>query len=139
MTIKRKQQPPVADAPPLPSVQPSGSGAVPGTATTEPTLGETLKAGVAGEQISDTGSNEPPELADTEDDAVLAEEAGEPMVVYQGEFGKREITAEQWQQAGVQGMPTVVWERSSGFKVPASAFTPQALQVLRQDQGFRVP
>jgi hypothetical protein len=61
------------------------------------------------------------------------------MVVYRGEFGRREITKEQWEQAGISGMPTVVWERASGFKVPVSVFTEQALQVLRQDQGFRVP
>lgn len=80
-----------------------------------------------------------PELAHTEDDTMLADEAGEPMVVYNGVFGRREITAEQWSAAGVQGMPTVVWERHTGFKVPRSAFTEQALQVLRQDQGFQVP
>lgn len=83
---------------------------------------------------------QPPELADDPNtDPELAEAAEEPMVVYTGEFGMREITAEQWAEAGVPDMPTVKWERHTGFKVRADVFSPQALQVLRQDSGFRVP
>lgn len=142
MVGKKNQPAPQQDAPPLPAdVQPAGSGAVPGTEQAfEPTFGERMKAGVEGEQIPTGHDPVSPELADDPNtDTELAEAAEEPMVVYQGEFGKREITAQQWQEAGVPGMPTVVWERRSNFKVPVSAFTPQALQVLRQDQGFRVP
>jgi hypothetical protein len=63
----------------------------------------------------------------------------EPMVEYVGEFGKREISVEDWEKAGVKGMPLVAWDRRTGHKVPKSVFTEQALQVLRQDGGFRVP
>lgn len=127
------------DAPPLPAeAQPAGSGAASGTA--EQSFGERMKATVVGEQVPGSFGYEPPELLDDPNtDTDLAEAAGEPMVVYQGEFGKREITAQQWSEAGVPDMPTVVWERRTGFKVPVSAFTPQALQVLRQDPGFQVP
>jgi hypothetical protein len=139
MVGKRRNEPTQKDAPSLPAeAQPSGSGAVPGTA--EQSFGEQLKAGAAGQQVSPVVDDETePELAHTEDDTALAEESEEAMVVYRGEFGRREITKEQWEQAGISGMPTVVWERASGFKVPVSVFTEQALQVLRQDQGFRVP
>lgn len=86
------------------------------------------------------GDPQPPELADDANtDAELAEAAEEPMVVFQGEASRREITAAQWAEAGCPDMPTVLWERHTGFKVPVNVFTPQALQVLRQDQGFRVP
>jgi hypothetical protein len=143
MVGRKKTDPaPATDAPSLPAeVQPAGSGAVPGTeGAAEQTFGERMKATVVGEQVPGSVGYEPPELADDPDtDTELAEAAEEPMVVFQGEAGRREITAEQWQEAGVPGMPTVVWERRTGFKVPVSAFTPQALQVLRQDQGFRVP
>lgn len=131
------------DAPSLPAdAQPTGSGAVPGTeGAAEQSFGERLKAGAAGEQVPGThGLPDAPELRDDPNtDPELAEAAEEPMVEFQGEAGRREITAEQWAEAGVAGMPTVVWERRTGFKVPVSVFTPQALQVLRQDQGFRVP
>lgn len=130
------------DAPPLPAeVQPAGSGAVPGSEAAEPTFGEQLKAGAAGQQVAPgVHDGTDPELADDPNtDAELADAADEPMVLFQGEATRREITAEQWAAASVTGMPTVVWERRTGMQVPVSAFTPQALQVLRQDQGFRVP
>ena len=133
---------PPRDAPALPTdAQPAGTGAVPGTAAPEPTFGERLKADAAGEQVAPGVHDDgiAPELAHTEGDTALAEEGGEPMVEYLGEFGMREITAEQWDSAGVQGMPTVRWERRTGHKVPRSVFTDQALQVLRQDGGFKVP
>lgn len=133
------------DAPALPAeAQPSGSGAVPGS--TAPPFGEQLKTSAAGTQVqpgvNDGTVPEPdaPELQDDPNtDPELAEAAEEPMVVYQGGYGRREITREQWAEAGVPNMPTIVWERRTGFKVPASVFTEQAMQVLRQDQGFRVP
>lgn len=103
--------------------QPDGSEA---EAANEPTFGEQLKASAAGEQAQ-PGVN----------DGTAPDE--EPMVTYHGAFGKREITKEQWEQAGVVEMPTVAWERRTGFKVPVDAFTPRALQVLRQDADFRVP
>ena len=81
-----------------------------------------------------------PALADTEADAELAAEADEPMVVFRGKASKREITAQEWKRlANIEDMPTITWERRTGFKVPANAFTSQALQVLRQDPDFVVP
>lgn len=135
---------------PVPDAQPAGSGASEGTdapliseVPDEQTFGERLKAGVAGEQVQ-RGVNDglTPDMGDlepTEADTELAEAAEEPMVTYHGQFGKREITKENWEQAGVQGMPTVEWLRHSGFKVPLDVFTPQALQVLRQDPDFKIP
>jgi hypothetical protein len=138
VSIKRKNQ----DAPTLPGAQPTGSGAVPGSEqAAEETFGERLKASAAGTQVA-PGVNDgtAPELQeDPNTDAELAEAAEEPMVVYTGESSRREITAEQWAEAGVEGMPTVLWERQSGHKVPANVFSDQALQVLRQDGGFQVP
>lgn len=107
----------------------------------EKTLGQQLKEGIAGEQVQ-PGANDgtEPELAENPaTDTELADAAEESMVTYHGPFGLREITAQQWQAAGVADMPTVLWERRTGFKVPKNVFTEQALQVLRQDQGFRVP
>lgn len=133
------------DAPTLPGAQPRGSGAVPGSPqAAEQTFGERLTTGAAGTQVdpgvNDGGEPAEPALADDPNtDPELAEAADEPMVEYTGEFGRREIKASEWRQAGVEGMPDVVWERRTGHKVPASVFSPQALQVLRQDQGFRVP
>jgi hypothetical protein len=138
MVGKRK----ASDAPSLPpEAQPRGSGAVPGTeGAAEQTFGERMKASAAGEQVQPNDSFMDPELAeDPNTDSELAEEAGEPMVAYRGEFGRREITTEQWAEAGVPNMPTVVWDWRSSFRVPKSVFTEQALQVLRQDQGFQVP
>lgn len=79
------------------------------------------------------------ELADQPaTDTELAQEAEESMVFYHGKFGKREITKEQWEAAGIPDQPTVLWERHTGFKVPQAAFGPKALQVLRQDPDFRI-
>lgn len=132
-------------APLLPAeVQPAGSGATPGTAPAEETLGERLKSGAEGVQVQ-PGVNdgaEPkmdPELGDTDTDAELAEEAGEPMVKYTGEFSRREISVADWQGAGVPDMPAVVWDRAHGMQVPRSVFSEQALQVLRQEGHFEVP
>lgn len=141
--VGKKNQPSQSDAPSLPAdAQPAGSGAVPGTAqSADQTFGERMKENAVGEQVS-PGVNDgtmAPELAETADDQALAEEAGEPMVEYTGEFSRREISAGEWQAAGVSDMPTVVWERRTGNKVAKSVFTEQALQVLRQDGGFRVP
>lgn len=108
---------------PAPSdTQPAGSGATPGTAEPEPTFGEELKQKAAGEQVPGSFGSE-----------------DEPMVTFHGAATRREISAAEWAGAGVADMPTVVWERRTGHKVSRSAFTDQALQVLRQDQDFRVP
>lgn len=130
------------DAPPLPAdTQPAGSGAVPGTEAAEPTFGETLKASAAGQQVQ-PGVNDGTDLElveVAEVDTELADAAEEPMVTYHGGSTRREISEADWRQAGIQDMPLVIWERRTGYKVPKSVFTDQALQVLRQDQGFRVP
>lgn len=122
----------------------AGSGATPGTP--EPSLGEQLKTQAAGTPVApgvNDGTMPTPdeqELAeDPTTDPELAEAAEEPMVVYNGVFGRREITVQQWKDAGVDNMPTVLWTREEGFRVPRSVFTEQALQVLRQDGGFQVP
>lgn len=61
-------------------------------------------------------------------------------VVYLGEYGMREITAEDWKKAGVQDQPTVRWERSGmgAMAVPREAFSEEAMRVIVQMQEFRV-
>lgn len=125
MVGRRKDAPQetAQDAPSLPvEAQPAGSGATPGTG--EQTFGERLKAGAEGEQVA-------PGVNDGTDK--------EPMVTYNGEFSRREISKEDWERAGVPDMPGVVWERATGHKIPKSVFTEQALQVLRQDPDIQVP
>lgn len=130
MAIKKKSS--EKDAPPLPAeAQPAGSGA-----TTAQPQQATQESGVTA-NVSNEADSEL--MDDPNTDVELAEAAEEPMVEYTGPASRREITSEQWQGAGVADMPTVVWERHSGFKVPKSVFSEQALQVLRQDGGFRVP
>ena len=111
------------DAPPLPpEAQPAGSGAVPGSqGAAEQTFGERLKAQTAGEQMQ-PGVND-----------------GRDVVRYTGDSTIREITTEDWERFGVQDMPTVRWERRTGHVVPRETFTEQALNVLRQQEGFDVP
>jgi hypothetical protein len=133
--------------------EPTGSGTVPGTEAaveeqyTGPgaALGGTqVQPGVNdGLELPEKAAADAEELETTEADEELAateeETEGPPVVTYHGGFGKREITKEQWEAAGVSGMPTTSWERRTGHRVPADVFSPQALQVLRQDPDFRVP
>lgn len=106
---------------PTPESQPAGSGAVPGSASDEETFGEQLKANAAGEQVQ-PGVNDGPK-----------------MVRYTGDSTFREITADNWASFGVKDQPTVRWERRTGHAVPVDSFTTQALNVLKQQEGFEVP
>jgi hypothetical protein len=135
MALSRKPSNKPLDAPPLPAeAQPAGSGATPGTPSP-------AQAGRMGDPVPDSFGAAPvePELAQTEEDTLLAQEDNEPMVKYNGPFSRREIKAQEWAGAGVGDMPDIVWDRRTEFKVPASVFTEQALQVLRQDGQFEVP
>jgi hypothetical protein len=131
---------------PTPGVQPTGSGAVPGTAAqsgeeyTGPGAAWHTEAAAPG--VNDGTASE--EAMQKADDAELKDQPGdneleaeEPMVFYIGEFGRREITVAEWQQANVKDMPQVVWDRQNKFAVPQADFSDRALAVLRQDPGFR--
>lgn len=79
----------------------------------------------------------------TSEDAELADQPGDkdlekrpPGVRYVGEFGAREITAEDWRKAGVKDQPGARWERGNGWTLPLEGFTEHALRVLAQDGLF---
>jgi hypothetical protein len=119
--------------------QPAGSGAVPGSAQGAEEVYTGPGAYAGGEQvapgINDGTKQDVAELKDQPGDNEL--EFSEPMVYYIGEFGRREITVEDWRAANVQDMPMVVWDRNNKKAVPQKDFTDQALTVLRQDPSFR--
>lgn len=118
MAISRKRQ---ADAPPLPDGAPQPE---------EEYTGPGARA-VVGEPVIDS------DLVETTEDDLIAEETGEPMVYYIGQFGRREISVQDWQRAHVADQPAVSWTRANNFAVPQSAFHDIALNVLRQDSDFR--
>lgn len=63
----------------------------------------------------------------------------EPVVEYVGTAHVRKITAADWKQAGVEDQGAVTWDRSNRHKVKASELSSAALEVLREDSGFKVP
>lgn len=66
------------------------------------------------------------------------DDAPEGMVIYQGPYGTREISDDQWLRAGVQEQSSVVWNSQNRYMLPVQAFTEHALRVLRVDQEFRI-
>lgn len=57
-------------------------------------------------------------------------------VAYVGQASKREITKDEWQQAGVKDQATVTWSKRNGKVVPLDNFTEEALDILDNDAGF---
>lgn len=67
-------------------------------------------------------------------------EAKEDAVVeYTGTSDVRKISAAEWKAAGVEDQNQVVWDRSNRKKVGVAELNKDALDVLRQDSGFKVP
>lgn len=117
---------------------PRGSGAVPATPVAPQATDQAAEL-AAPSAVTAAQTPAPAELTEQPGDAEL--EKGElelGFVEYVGDFGAAEITREQWMQAGVQNMPTVMWQRAKEFRVPKEAFTREALLVLSQDQTFRI-
>lgn len=85
-------------------------------------------------------NNEPkPEGISADAKAPVAEPENEvKSVEYTGDF-VRQITREEWAQAGVANQETVVWDASNGRKIPVERFNSAALAKLREVGGFSVP
>jgi len=59
--------------------------------------------------------------------------------MYKGRATYRRITAEQWEKAGVEDQPEVIWNQANGFQVPVDQLNEKALEALRNDGSFSVP
>lgn len=94
-------------------------------------------------------SGEPPEEpqfieASSEEDSHVeasvdpseASEPFEPYVEWVGAVGYREITSDQWEEAGVTEQGTVVWTRDNP-RVNMSELTESALQRLNGEPNFK--
>lgn len=57
-------------------------------------------------------------------------------VKYVGTASRRVITDKEWEQAGVSGEDTVVWDNSNGFTVDASKLSQAALDAIKPDPYF---
>jgi hypothetical protein len=62
----------------------------------------------------------------------------EGTVQYVGEFGAREITASEWEKAGIAEQPAVRWDSNNDFTLPKEGFTEHALRALYQDGSFSI-
>lgn len=61
------------------------------------------------------------------------------VVVYVGTADVREIDAAAWKNAGVNDQKLVRWERATGFEVPVSDLTADAVRYCdERDDGFVV-
>lgn len=63
------------------------------------------------------------------------DEEFEPYVEWTGSAGYREVTAEQFNQAGVPDQETLVWTREQP-RIPLSRVSREAQQALAAEQGF---
>ena len=54
----------------------------------------------------------------------------EDLVLYVGGADVRQITAQEWEAAGVENQDTVVFNRENNWRVPANELTDAALQLL---------
>lgn len=77
-------------------------------------------------------STPPPEKAETE----AKEEA---VVEYVGTSDVRTISADEWKLAGVEDQKSTAWDARNKHKVVASEFSKEALAVLAEDSGFKLP
>lgn len=59
-------------------------------------------------------------------------------VHYTGSASIRNISAADWDKAGIQGQEFVTWDRKSGNKLDKARFTDAALDLLRQDGNFEI-
>lgn len=56
-------------------------------------------------------------------------------IVYTGGAAVREITAQQWDTAGIHGQEDTVWLKEEGWVLDQSAFTEGAIEVLKGYPG----
>lgn len=54
-------------------------------------------------------------------------------IKYFGTADVRQITADEWAQAGVKDMPTVTWHAGNGYMVPREIFTDDAWPFIKAD------
>lgn len=59
----------------------------------------------------------------------------EPYVEWRGDATFREVTEDQWREAGVKDQATVNWNRNTS-RVPLSDLTDEARQRLAGEPGF---
>lgn len=62
----------------------------------------------------------------------------ENSVCYTGSYGAREITAQQFENAGCSDQPSMRWDESNGHAIPKSAFTEAALRLVQQTGEFKI-
>jgi hypothetical protein len=64
--------------------------------------------------------------------------ADKPGVYHKSVASIRQITEQDWLQAGISNQGTVIWDDVNGNFRKLEDFTPEALEVLRRDDSFRV-
>lgn len=50
----------------------------------------------------------------------------------------REITKQQWEDAGVKNQDATVWSKLNGWAIPVDQFNKAAMAVISGEEGFRV-
>jgi len=79
-----------------------------------------------------------PEDGTGEPEDGTGEEQAQPMIHYRGSSSIREVTAEQWQQVGIEGQGTVVWNSDNNHALPLSDLTEDAQRYLGNEPGFEI-
>lgn len=77
-----------------------------------------------------------PEPEDVPEVAGGEESEFEPYVEWVGSVGHREVTAQQWIEAGIEDQGTVIWTRDNP-RVDMSALTPAASERLAGEPNFK--
>lgn len=78
-------------------------------------------------------------MAENEKDKPETKAAPAPTTVeYVGAADLRSISKAEWEQAGVTNQDDVAWNATNGFKVKASALSPEALEIISRDPGFKL-
>lgn len=60
------------------------------------------------------------------------------VVKYRGSSSIREITAEQWEQAGIKKQDTVIWNADNNWTVALDKLSEDALKVVGNEPGFEI-
>lgn len=69
-------------------------------------------------------------------DAPAGGELNGKTVVYTGQATKRQITKAEWALLDIESESTV-WSARNKFSIPTANFTPEQLEVLREDGWFK--
>lgn len=59
-------------------------------------------------------------------------------VWYIGQAASRTVSSKFWEDAGIAGRPTIAWDRSNGWSVPAAELNEAQLELLADDDNFVV-